>query len=360
MLGFIPPVAPLLVGVFDLVEIAAGIIFFLVVAAGWSIYSPLFDVLNGISILGIKPFGFLSSLLADSMKKLWSVGAHYVEPWAHLLWSWVMTIWRPLYVIVSTLQFLAGQITGVSQGSQAGLAQLKAQEQTDVQNLINNLHRDVAILQAQEVADVSRLSAQEHADIVNLINNLHADVATLQDKETGDITNVINNLHADVATLQNQITQSSAALTQRLAGDVSTINATINRDVNSLTQADANTLRTAENFATGLVSGLGIGGLTQTVTALQSQVGKIATETAECLDPLCDTVTPNANELGNLGNLLKALEGLFGVAALTGLLVAAVEDPKGTADAIVDTAGWMETLADDQVNLIGRLAGVQL
>jgi hypothetical protein len=90
--------------------------------------------------------------------------------------------------------------------------------------------------------------------------------------------------------------------------------------------------------------------LIASIPLLESLVQSIAVDTAECLDPLCNTVTPNAHQLGDLGKLLKGLEGLAELGLLGALLTAAVADPKAAATGVVDTMGWVTplgvTLAD--------------
>jgi hypothetical protein len=115
----------------------------------------------------------------------------------------------------------------------------------------------------------------------------------------------------------------------------------------------ANGVSTAEGFATGAVTAAAPGIIAKAVTAVEAKIAPIATEVDKCLTPLCDTVTPNASQLGNLGKLLKGFESA-GVAALLAVLVAeAVTDPKAAAGQIVDAGSWLTGEATDVLAGVG-------
>jgi hypothetical protein len=107
-------------------------------------------------------------------------------------------------------------------------------------------------------------------------------------------------------------------------------------------------------LATGLAAGAEAGAVAKTVAQLSPIIDKVKTEVDTCLAPLCDTVTPNANQLGKLGQLLKSWEGA-GVAALLAAVVAeAIADPQAAADEVAFAAGWT---ADIAVDLVDAVAG---
>lgn len=83
-------------------------------------------------------------------------------------------------------------------------------------------------------------------------------------------------------------------------------------------------------------------------TALQPQIDALKTETDSCLKPLCDTVTPNASQLGTLGKLLKALESGGWLALLLAAIADATIDPIGAAQRTDATLGaYTQKLAGD-------------
>lgn len=339
--GFVE-LAPLVIVGIDLTALMVALMVILVACAGWVILWILHIALGRISIFGFHPFDFFFNLATDAIVSLWGQLVKRVPAFGHFLWSLVMQVWRPLYVIGATLAGLLTQIVGVSQASQKGLAtlqaredffigQLRNQEQTDIANLGLSVLSIEAQLQAKEAADVAALNGTIARDIGSLSTRLNADVGALTNDINGVRINLTNALNSDVLNLNNRITSVDTQLS-----------ATINRDVQDLTRADVTTLRTAENFATGLVSGLGIGSIRQTLTSLQSQVSQIKTETTECLDPLCNTVTPQAKRLGNLGKWLGDLEALAAAALLIAIAEEARTDPAGVAhdiEAVVQGVG---------------------
>lgn len=117
---------------------------------------------------------------------------------------------------------------------------------------------------------------------------------------------------------------------------------------------------TIDQVVPGMITGAIAGTAVAAIPGIIAQVQALEAEATTCLEPLCDTVTPNANQLGNLGKLLKDLETLAEAGALMGLLVAAVEDPKGTAAVVEETMGWVAPLSLDLVHAVGDAAGVVL
>jgi hypothetical protein len=312
--GFVE-LEPLAIGGLDLVLVFIGMVAMLFFCAGWIITSLVVAVFQPIGIGFIRPFNVLAGLFNAAMRWEWGQIEKHAIHFGRFFWSQIMMIWRFVYVVGDTLLQLSLRITGVSQTSQDGLAQLRAKEQTDIDTLDRVVAADVTALHDQEVKDVANLNLTIAADVGSLSGDIVRQFNRAETDATAANNTLQATLNARINTLNNRITQVNTGLTNTINADVSTINTTIRTDVNSLTAADATNLRTAENFATGLVSGLGIGALRSTITALQSQVSKIATETTECLDPLCDTVTPQAQRLGRNAKNWQNLEDL-GVAAI--------------------------------------------
>lgn len=357
--GFIE-LEPLVLPAIDLVWVVVGIVAIGILFAFWLVLYVLNAILGGVSFFGFHPFTFALDLVSSGMKKALGLLDSKVGNFAEFLYGLIQTIWRFTYVATDTLATLwFRQIRGeqtAADNTTAEKNRAMAQENAIAQNLTNqgnSLESQITALQFQEAQDFAYLQAQELSDYRGAIALEQQDVARLEQE--------IQNVHVpDISTLQTQINQLQADLTNQLNAAESTINTTINRDVSDLTQQIGQSTATAEQFALGAVAGASPGLIAQTLAQLQPQLSKIETDIGTCLDPLCDTVTPNANELGDLGKLLKALEALFGAAALTGLLVAAVEDPKRAADDVVNVAGWMSTLGLDMVNAVGEAAGVKL
>lgn len=346
---------PVVVGIFDLVALVIAGACVLLVMGGWVVGWLISQLLGGIGILGIYPFKSLGDDIQGVMLTIAQPLIRFMKPAGHTLWSMAVTTWRFVYVVTTVMGSLALRITGVSQQSQDGLAQLRAQEQSDVQIL------DAFIENAQQEITDNAIFAQTYTDtrVDNIYNQLTREDIQRVGAETTRAAGVENGLQTqlnnDIAGVRTTITNDINTVNTRITNSVNTINATIRRDVNSLTQADATNLKTAENFATGLVSGLGLGTLRSTVTALQTQVSKIATETTECLDPLCDTVTPQAKRLGHLGNLFQGLEDLAIEALIVALAAECITDPQTVVSdldtVITDVGGPIITGVRDLIGI---------
>lgn len=181
--------------------------------------------------------------------------------------------------------------------------------QSEANRLFGTAESDIATAEAQAEAFAQGLADAVQSEAVRLFGTAEADITALQDQVLG--------IPAEIAGVVDQVVPADIAAALEAAGVLA-------------------------------------------IPGLLSQVAALEAEATECLEPLCDTVTPNANELGQLGKLLKDLEGLFAAGALMALLVAAVEDPKGTAGAVQDVMGWVTPLSLELVNVVGEAAGVVL
>lgn len=157
-----------------------------------------------------------------------------------------------------------------------------------------------------------------------------------------------------ISKVQAQVDQLATTVNQVVGTDVSSLTQQIAAVANTAEQQVKNAVVTAEQYATSLQPGAVAAAVAAAVAQLQPQINAIKTDTAECLDPLCDTVTPNAKQLGNLGKLL----GLFTDAALSGLLLAflveCATDPAQAADDVVgDLGGLVGDTASGFRSLIG-------
>lgn len=154
---------------------------------------------------------------------------------------------------------------------------------------------------------------------------------------------------AVAATLANQAEGRSNARTDTL---VAGVRSDLSSDVTVLEQKITNGVNTAEGVAAKLADAAGANAVAQAVAQVAPTLDRVATEVDTCLAPLCDTVTPNAKQLGNLGKYLKGFEGL-GIAALLASLVAeAVIHPEPAAEAITAAGGWLDSVAVELVDAV--------
>lgn len=92
--------------------------------------------------------------------------------------------------------------------------------------------------------------------------------------------------------------------------------------------------------------------ITGLATQVETELQPIRNELDTCVAPLCDTVTPNAKQLGKLGNLLKNLENLGIAAVLAALVGEAVADPDAASAQVIDVGGWAPTFAVELVDAV--------
>jgi hypothetical protein len=330
---------PLALGGLDLTLIVGALAVLLVVVAGWVFFAVVADTFKNISVWGSHPFGFLAGLLKAAMDKLGGTLMQYLDPIGHFFYGLAMMIWRPLYIIGATIEGLVTQIRGVSQSSQSTAAADRAAEQNDIEAVNADIGRNVAALNAE----IANVQAAESADLARNVAALNDEItnvdASLTQAIQANVSGLENIINERVTTLQGQIADTTNELLGDLDANTAGLEGNINNVQTVLEGQIANGVATAENFATGLVSGLGVGALTTTLTALQGQTNKIQTAVDDCLEPLCDTVTPNAGRLGNLGNLFKGLEDLAVEAVILALAAEAIHDPGAVVADISGTVG---------------------
>lgn len=117
--------------------------------------------------------------------------------------------------------------------------------------------------------------------------------------------------------------------------------------VNGVLAAEGYALSTA----TALTTSMGAKILAQ----LTPQIAKINTELDECLAPMCDTVAPNSQSLGKLGNLLTAIEQAAVWAVLVALLAEAAHNP---AQAVRDIHDGLSAVVGDTLGGLRNLIGI--
>jgi hypothetical protein len=314
----------------------------LIFIAGWVILWILHVTLGKISVFGFHPFNFFYNLATDTLKSTWGEFKRFVPPFARMLWSWVMTIWRPLYVILDLITHLTAQILGVQQNSNQGLAQVRSQEQTDVANA--NAHADE--LYAVNHQHTDNLFAQAEADIAAGDTTVLHEAEHLYNLVEGDLANQIAQAKAHADAVGNEVLGQAEHLYNLAEGDIVNSLAeakTYANQVGNVVLGDAEHLyNLAEGDITNQVAASIPTAVARAVAAVQPQISKIQTAVDDCLEPLCDTVTPQAPRLGRLGNLLQGLESLGVEALLIALAAECLTDPAAVAhdvDAVVTDVG---------------------
>lgn len=154
--------------------------------------------------------------------------------------------------------------------------------------------------------------------------------------------------------LQGQVNAINARIASLAGLDVPALTKEITAVANQAAAEVKNAVATAESFATTAAGGAVTAAVAKALTTVQPQIDAIKTETDECLTPLCDTVTPNARQLGNLGKLLSGLTDVGILGLVAALLDEAAHHPgQVVADVESDLAGLVHDAAAGIHDLIG-------
>lgn len=344
----------------DVVGFFVALMVVLVAFALWVPFSILGFVLQKVPFIGSAINNTITSSLAGVMKSQVASLDNISRPVAHFLWgilspaAWLVN-W--IAVAIRDAKHTANQAhlhaAAVGQQAQAYTDQRVGENYTILQN-------DVAQLQAQLNAGVQSYTTDFAVQLINLQNQI-----TALQQEVSAAGGVVQGVTAaDLVGLQDKVESDIAKALTEAEGYTNSQDSVLQSDITGLQGQvlgiPQEILGEIEQTVPGLIqtalAGAGVAAIPGIISAVQA----LEAEATTCLEPLCDTVTPNANQLGDLGKLLKDLEGLFAAGALMALLVAAVEDPKGTANAIVDVTGWIPGLSLDLVDAVASAAGVVL
>lgn len=212
----------------------------------------------------------------------------------------------------------------------------------------------VSIVQSyynQAVWHADAVGAQVLGDAEGLYNSAVAHADAIGATVLGDAENLYNQAvwHADglFATAEADIGRVAGTIGAAVDGAVvhaeqlfTTAEADIGR-LEGIVQADiATAVRVAEGYAEGVAAVLSAAAATGVIAQVMPLVQALTTEADTCLKPLCDTVTPNAPQLGRLGTILKDLEGLGLAALVLALLDEAYHHP-------ADVVRAVRTVSDD-------------
>jgi hypothetical protein len=240
--------------------------------------------------------------------------------------------------ISRTAASLQGQISSLQRG--LGVSSATAVEQA------------VAISEAHSDALTSRVATALGTQIADLNASLHHVAAEVAAGDTAAVRSA--NAHTDVAVAAEAHSRdvAVAGLAVTMRSDVLNLGAKIDSVATTVEAQVASGIQTAEGFASTVASQAEAGAVAQALTQVQPQIDSLKNETDQCLEPLCDTVTPNARQLGKLGSLLKAFEGLGLAAVLAALVVEAIADPAAAASQIETAGGWTTDLATELVSAV--------
>lgn len=346
MIGFVIPLEPLAIGIEALPDLIVALMCLLVVVAAWVIMAVVFEVFGNISVLGAHPFGLAaglaSGLLKAAMNKLGGPLMKYLDAVGHFFYGLAMTLWRPLYVLGDTITGLTTNLLGLSQSTSSRFTdtqgQIVAGDQATARVAANELTNNVGTLNDRITAERDSVNA----DITANVDAVNGEIATTNHQVEVDFAAA--NSHAD--DLYNQGVGVSQSLANQVEVHADTLFTDATNHANDLYNQAVGTAQSLANqvelHADQITAAAIPTAVAQAVAQLQPQLSKVQTAVDDCLEPLCDTVTPNASRLGHLGNLFKDLEALAFDALIVALAAEALHDPAAVVNdvkTVVDDVG---------------------
>lgn len=327
---------PLLgIGAVDLIAFLVALAAVLAVGALWVLFQPLSSLMRAVPLVGGQIADAINSGLKFAMQGVilaYSAISHSV---AHFLWTYGVGIWHVLYNVTHGIT----QALGLANQAVNAAGSVAAALPVEISGAISSANSYADGVGATVLGEAEGLynSAISHADI--LYNRVEGDLfntaAGLEATIAGDLTTAID--HADglynqaIATAQSLAT--AAALDgiheaenvyNLVEGDLANAQDVINAHIDQI-------LSEAETFATGAAAAAAAA----SIAGLLSRVGALEADATECLEPLCETVTPNAGSLGRIGQFLTNLETLGIDAFIIALAAEAVTDPQAVVTDVV-------------------------
>jgi hypothetical protein len=322
----------LAIGALELVVFVAALMALLVLIAG----NQILKLFHGVVSHAPWPVDWLAGGLehyAQAAMEAMAAGLEdVVGGVAHWLWGLTVGLWHLVYQMVQTLADAKTWAVNAYQHATAALGAAEAFTVHQVNVLRAALNADVAALQRTMAQDLSRAEAYAGAAAAGalataqgLISDVQSEANRLFGQAEAAATAEVKAAEA-LATAQADAVQSEAV---RLFGQAEAGIRTLEGDVAAIPGEITGAI---DGSVPGMIdkalAAAGVGAL----AGLISQVGALAVEADTCLEPLCDTVTPNAKQLGNLGKFLKGLEGL----AVEGIFLALAAEMLTHPDAVIE------------------------
>lgn len=320
---------PLLgIGAVDLIGFLVALAAILAVGALWVFFQPLVGILNSVPIPFVKLGDAISSGLEFAMKGIILAYDAISHDVAHFLWTYGVGIWHVVYNLVRGVT----QALGLANQAVSAAGAVAAQLPVDISGAISsaNSYADGVLSTAEQAAAglFDQAITREDAlynDAIGAVQTAEADaigvaqglyntaIATSEDLYNTAIAHadgLFNTATIDAENLYNQSVATAEGLFDT-----------------SITHAD-DLYNSAIADLESTVAGLGVGAIAAEIAGVIPRVATLEAEAAECLEPLCETVTPNAPSLGRIGQFLTNLETLGIDAFIIALATEAVTDPQ--------------------------------
>jgi hypothetical protein len=322
------------IGAVDLVAFVLGLGALLALFAMYVPVKILGLLLKGVPVIG----GALNNTLAAGLQSAMKTVAGQLDAWAavvnNLLASIGGGLWwlfHKMLAVVTHLSFVIQAVEGHAQHAQstADNAQATANAATAATSFEAQLN-DVVQAEAALNATVNSLSAAQAALGLQVAINDQDQTSALEKDQAANasqLQSVASGLGDQIGSVKSDV-QSVAS---ELFGTIKPEIAALQDEVSGLSIPNLGSIQ--DVIDSDIAKALAVAGVAA-IPGILSQVGALTTEVAECVEPLCDTVTPNARSLGNLGKFLGDLETLGFAALIVALAAEVLSDPQGVADDI--------------------------
>lgn len=332
----------LALGAVDAVALILAVVGFAILGAFWPVFKLLEAITRHIPVIGGPIANVFGGFAQAEMKlaNVWLDGV--VHPLAHLF----MALGNGLWWILHQLGLVHAHVNAKANNAQAG-----AQA---AQSTANSAISQLPAIAAQ--AARSAVSQAEAASEAYTNGQVGAFESQLQSAVAGQDAQ-LQSLQSQVGALAGANAAGLASVTATLEGEIANVKTDVISEANTLFgEAEAAISGLADQVAAipadiaGAIDNVVPGDIAKALAAagvlaipgLLSSVGAITTEITECLEPLCDTVTPQAPRLGRLGQLFAELEQLGIEALIVALAAECLTDPGAVAadlDAVVTDVG---------------------
>lgn len=327
----------------------------LMLGAAWVFFEVIRRVLGHVWLVGSSIAGIIESGLLSAMKSIANDLDGLQHGIAHWLWSTAVGIWHLVYQLTNAIADAKQWAVNAYFQATGALASAEAYAAAQANAVASQLGSDVAALDRDITNAIGSAEAFTSASVAAAIAGVNTAIADVENAAVRDLAAAeaftSSQVAAAIAAAQTAASDVQNWAVQQLAGVEGTITS-LEAQVAAIPAELQGVI--GQTIPGDIASALAAAGVAS-IPGLLSQVAALTTEADTCLQPLCDTVTPNAPKLGNLGKFLSGLEALGIEAAILALAAEAVTDPTAVVndiDTVVKTVGQpLVTVARELVNL---------
>jgi hypothetical protein len=330
------------IGAIDLVVFVVAAAAILLLLAGDKFFQVIAAVLGKVPVIGGTIASTITQYLVSTMQSLAKDLEKYTVSVGELSWGILVSTWHVLYRIVEVQVGFYDQLLHVHQSvhntGTAAVGQANAYTDHAAAGLSAQVAGVAGALEAYKVAAAGSTSADLlgiDAQLSHLADEVQSEAATVLGQADAFTASQVAQAEALANALADSVQSEAVTLFGQAEGAITVIQ----DQVQALPGLIEGTI---PGIIDGIVPGIIAGAIPGILAQVIPRVATLEAEADECLKPLCDTVTPNAKQLGNLGQLFKNLEALGLEALFIALAAEAAHDPGAVAHdivAVVDDVG---------------------